>query len=248
MANNKQRYINTRFWNDGYVADLDPIEKLLFIYFLTNEHTNIAGVYEVPLKIIAIETGLDTTMLVKILPRLSDKVNYVDGFVVIKNFIKHQETESPNVRKGITNCLQELKNDFLEFLTNKGYLTLTKEISDTLCIPYIEGRNYSNSNLYSNLDLNSKHKVPKKENKTFESFWSSYPNKTNKKKTEEIWGNKKLDSKLKEILNFIEKAKETDRWSKGFIKAPDVFLRNETWNDDLSAYGKIKSESDIIKI
>ena len=49
MANNKQRYVNTRFWNDTYVSSLDPIEKLLFIYLLTNEHTNISGVYEPPL-------------------------------------------------------------------------------------------------------------------------------------------------------------------------------------------------------
>jgi hypothetical protein len=82
----------------------------------------------------------------------------------------------------------------------------------------------------------------------FNTFWNLYPNKTNKKKSQEIWDSKQLDSKLKEILVFIEKAKETERWQKGFIKAPDVFLRNESWTDDLSAYGKIKKETDIIKI
>ena len=83
MANNKQRYINTRFWNDNYISELDPIEKLLFIYFLTNEHTNIAGIYEIPLKIIGIETGIDESMLKKILPRLEDKIRYIEGMVII---------------------------------------------------------------------------------------------------------------------------------------------------------------------
>ena len=30
----KQRYINTKFWTDDYIADLSPKEKLLYIYLL----------------------------------------------------------------------------------------------------------------------------------------------------------------------------------------------------------------------
>ncbi len=149
-ANNKQRYINTRFWNDSYVSELDPIEKLLFIYCLTNGHTNISGIYEIPLKVLAVETGIDVSMLAKILPRLKDKVRYVNGRMVIKNFIKHQETDSPNVRVGILNCLKELDLDFLKTIVKQGYYLLPKHYADTLCIPYIEGRDYSNSNSNSN--------------------------------------------------------------------------------------------------
>ncbi len=153
MSNTKQRYINTRFWNDTYISKLDPIEKLLFIYLLTNEHTNISGVYELPFKIMAIETGIDESMFKKILPRLRDRIRYVNGIVVIKNHLKHQETESPNVKKGIENCLKDLDVKFLKDIVDKGYYVLPKHYLNTLCIPYTEGRNYSNSN--SNLDLHS---------------------------------------------------------------------------------------------
>jgi len=108
MANNKQRYINTRFWNDSYVSELDPIEKLLFVYFLTNEHTNISGIYELPLKIMAVETGIDESMFKKIIPRIKDKVRYINGYVIIKNFVKYQKTESELTLKGIDNCLKDL--------------------------------------------------------------------------------------------------------------------------------------------
>jgi len=70
----------------------------------------------------------------------------------------------------------------------------------------------------------------------FDQFWSAYPKKELKKKAFDKWKSKKLDSKLPQILNFIEKAKLTDRWKKGFIKAPPVFLGNECWNDDLISY------------
>ncbi len=150
MANSKQRYINTRIWNDTYVSCLDPVEKLLFIYALTNGHTNIAGIYEIPLKIVAVETGLDISMLEKILPRLEEKINYVDGHMIIKNHLKHQEMTSINVVKGISNCLEELNQDFLNDVVNKGLYIIPREVLHTLSIPLDKVLNYSNSNLDSN--------------------------------------------------------------------------------------------------
>jgi len=150
MANNKQRYINTRFWNDNYISELDPIEKLLFIYFLTNEHTNIAGIYEIPLKIIGIETGIDESMLKKILPRLEDKIRYIEGMVIIKNFVRHQETSSDRVKTGILNCLKDVDLEFLKNIINKGFYILPPYYMDTLSIPYTYGQNYSNLDSNSN--------------------------------------------------------------------------------------------------
>lgn len=185
MANNKQRYINTRIWNDTYVSKLDPTEKLLFIYFLTNEHTNISGIYEIPEKIIAIETGIDTSMVEKILPRLEDKIRYIDGKVVIQNFLKHQlgigNKISEFVIKGILNCLHDLDQEWLKNVVKQGYYNLPKDLSDTLYIPYVYPSKHSNSNSNINIFNNNtkqaktsfakKVKVSKKELKVLEP-WS----------------------------------------------------------------------------
>lgn len=159
MANTKKRFTNTKFWNDKYISELDTVEKLLFIYLLTNEHTNISGIYEVPLKVIAIETGIDVSMLEKMLSRIEDKIRYIDGYVVIKNFIKHQQTSSPTVVKGIINCLEELDQSFLIHLVDKGFYQLTQEIADSLCIAYTQAPRYLDSN--SHLDSNSNSKSKK---------------------------------------------------------------------------------------
>ena len=74
----------------------------------------------------------------------------------------------------------------------------------------------------------------------FNQFWDKYPRKELKKKSKEIW--LRIKPPLQEILNFIEKAKLTDRWEKGFIKQPTAFLNGECWNDDLSAYNDTKKE------
>jgi len=192
MANNKQRYVNTRFWNDTYVSSLDPIEKLLFIYLLTNEHTNISGVYELPFKIMAVETGIDESMFKKIMPRLKDRIRYVDGYIIIKNFLKHQETKSNLTLIGIKNCLKDLDENFLKDIVNKGYYLITDEIMEGVCKGYARVSNYSNSN--SNLDSNSigdkSQEIPKKKHtqdgadilKAFESIDAKnktyYANKT----------------------------------------------------------------------
>jgi hypothetical protein len=109
-AMSKNRMVNTRFWDDGYTANLDPIEKLLFLYFLTNTSTNICGIYEIPLKKIALETGIEKEMVTKIIGRFAreGKVVYIDGWIVIKNFLKHQNQESPKVKKGIVSELEKL--------------------------------------------------------------------------------------------------------------------------------------------
>lgn len=138
----KNRYINTRFWDDGYITTLDPIEKLLFIYLLTNPLTEICGAYEIPLRRIAFDTGIDKDMVSKILDRFADadRVIYRDGWVLICNFIKHQNANSPTIKTGI----------------EKGLSCCPDWIKDRLCITYGYGIDtLSHLNLNSNLNMNS---------------------------------------------------------------------------------------------
>src|SRR5687768_3622653 len=99
----KHRMVNTRFWDDTYISNLDPTEKLLFLYFLTNTSTSICGIYEISLKKAAVETGIDRDMVAKVLDRFArdKRIVYVDGWVGIVNFVKHQNQGSPKVQKGI---------------------------------------------------------------------------------------------------------------------------------------------------
>ena len=133
--------VNTRFWDDNYISNLDPIEKLLFLYFLTNTSTNICGVYEIPLKKIANETGIDKEMVEKIIKRFSKekKIYYQDGWVVIKNFIKHQNTKNPKIAKGI-----EIELD-----------NAPEHIRQIAYVYPMDTLSHSNSNSNSNLNTNS---------------------------------------------------------------------------------------------
>jgi len=78
----------------------------LFLYLLTNEHTNWCGVYELELGMMAYESGVDERDLERsFLPRLSPKIIYVDGWIYVPNWVKHHQSESgnlsPSQKKGI---------------------------------------------------------------------------------------------------------------------------------------------------
>lgn len=135
----KRRLINTKFWSDTYISDLDPSEKLLFIYFLTNPYTNICGAYEISLRQVALDTGFDKDIIEKIVARFSndDKIHYIHGYIVIKNFIKHQEV-NPKVKIGIENEIKELPKDIqdivyhsLSYLNSNPNLIKSKETTET---------------------------------------------------------------------------------------------------------------------
>lgn len=135
----KERMVNTKFWDDTYIVNLDPIEKLLFLYFITNPLTNISGVYEIQLRRIAFDTGIDKDMVQKIIERFSrdNKIFYEEGWVGIKNFAKHQKN-NPKIKKGI----------------EIGLNSAPKIILDRLSIDY-QGLSHSNSNYNLNYNSNS---------------------------------------------------------------------------------------------
>ena len=57
--NGKNRVVNTRFWRDSFIFNhLNPLDRYLFLYLLTNDRTNLSGVYELPIKIMSVETGI----------------------------------------------------------------------------------------------------------------------------------------------------------------------------------------------
>jgi hypothetical protein len=105
----KQRMVNTRFWTDGYILRLTKEEKLIFIYLLTNQRSELCGAYELPLDVVSFETGVDKESVSKALKSFArDSKVILDGdWVYLVNFAKHQSV-NPNVQKGIDRSLADL--------------------------------------------------------------------------------------------------------------------------------------------
>jgi hypothetical protein len=103
MAN--QRYISTSIWDDDwFVEELDVHEKLFYFYLLTNDHTNIAGIYKISIRRIAIESGFTTEKVKAMFASLekSKKVYYRKDHIIMTNWPKHQNWQkSDRIHKGL---------------------------------------------------------------------------------------------------------------------------------------------------
>lgn len=128
----KKTMFDTRFWSDSFVSDLDPIEKLLFNYVLTNSHISMCGIYELPIKVMALETGIEREMLLKILARLekSNKIVYQNGWLCVVNYPKHQNYNKTTMVKALTREIGLIPAVLLETFVKIGYPI------DTLCLGY----------------------------------------------------------------------------------------------------------------
>ncbi len=128
LSMSTQRMIKDSFWTDSYIAELDPSEKLLFIYLLTNPLCNIAGIYEIQLRRIAFDTGFDVDMVNKILSRFAKdgKILRSDEWILIVNHAKHQSYKNPNVTEGIRRIIELLpdKVKALKGFERLSHLTL----------------------------------------------------------------------------------------------------------------------------
>lgn len=102
----KLRCVDTHFWSDSYIVDLDPSEKLLFLYLLTNASIGLSGCFEMSLRTIAFETGIDREMVAKMLDRFQEhgRIKHKDGWIVLIHFTKHQKY-NPNMGKAAANEL-----------------------------------------------------------------------------------------------------------------------------------------------
>lgn len=120
-----KRYISTSFWNDTWVQEeLDPNEKLLYLYLLTSPLANIAGIYEVATRRIVFDTGIKQNKIKASLKKFEDakKVRYDGSWVILINWPKYQNiTRENNVKIGIDRVLSEIPDDVFIDVVKCGY-------------------------------------------------------------------------------------------------------------------------------
>jgi len=121
-----RRSFDDSFWGDSFVQELSKDAKLLFAYLWTNKRCNSAGLYEITLKTISFETGIDIETLPDILNDISLKVKWQhdENIIWVKNFLKHQP-KSPQFLKSVADCLSRIASngivkEFIDYYSHLG--------------------------------------------------------------------------------------------------------------------------------
>lgn len=111
----KKRYFDSGFWSDTWVVDnLNPHDRYLFIYLITNPHVTLCGVYQLSLRIMAFETGIESETLVGMLRRLKPKVEYEEGWIILRNGIKNQNYRNEKIKANIDYVLSTVPEHILQ--------------------------------------------------------------------------------------------------------------------------------------
>lgn len=140
-----KRYLNTRIWADTWFENLAVDEKLVWIYLLTNQQTNLIGIYEIGLRRISNETGVEINRLQTVMERFANdyKAFHNGYFVVIPNALSHQTLANPNMEKSAMNIFDSLPDEIKKLLQSLGiadFKALMKGLPNrlqTVCKPFI---------------------------------------------------------------------------------------------------------------
>ncbi len=129
------------------------MEKLVFLYLLTNPLTNISGVYELPLRRVAFDTGFSEKELSIVLQAMeaSEKIIRWNDWIGMVNFIKYQNCNNPKIRQGI---IAELRRSPM-VISDKISIAIRKLGISIEGLSHSNHNSNSNSNFNSNLNFNS---------------------------------------------------------------------------------------------
>lgn len=131
------RQFHTKFWKDSWVIELEPLERYLFTYLFTNEQSSISGIFELPMRIIQNETGLEREFIVATLDKFqkANKIVYKDNVIWVVKMRQHHQNASPQTMKKVNADIAwipdcEVKNAY------RYYQETGKMSTDTVSIPY----------------------------------------------------------------------------------------------------------------
>lgn len=120
----RQRTISTKIWTDSFVRELSAEEKLAFVYFLTNSHTELCGIYEIPAELACFEAGISKEVLYSFLEKAQKNkklfYNKELNIVYIPNYIKYQTNSRPNYLYNAKTQIENLSYPAQDWLKEIG--------------------------------------------------------------------------------------------------------------------------------
>lgn len=129
LDNMKTRIIHTKIWKDDFFSTLTPTEKLLFIYYLTNERVNIIHCYEITDREITFDTGIDRGIIEAFKDKVGGKIAFKDNYIFLLNANRYESYKGSLNETAKEKLLKELPKSILDWyksILNRGIDTPLK--------------------------------------------------------------------------------------------------------------------------
>lgn len=162
------RNVALSFWEDNKIVDdFTYKDKYFLLYLLTNPHTNLIGCYEISVKQMSNELGLDKSEVEELLTRM-EQVHQVIFYagetkeVLIKNWHKYNWTKSEKLLKKVESLTKYIKSKKL-----RNYMEeILKKYMVSIGYPYTMDTSVSVSVSDSDLNINNNININNLDNST----------------------------------------------------------------------------------
>lgn len=232
----KTRIIFTKFWEDSYILSLAPLERHLFNFLISNSRIGLSAIYECPVAIIQLSTGLNPTQI----RQMKEKFQRDGKFIFVENWIKIINNDKYNQYQGSKNDIARGKE--LSLIPPH----ILKEM-DTLSIGYCGIEDTSINHKSEIINHKSEIKAEKFSKKriedAFEKWWELYPRKIGKKNARDrfvkIFEQCETIEEARDLLNEMARSvkmqSDTEQWAETrFIPHPATWLNQERWTDRIN--------------
>jgi hypothetical protein len=154
------RQVHCKTWRDDWFSELDTDSKLLWLYLITNQATSVSGIYLLPRKFIAFETGLSIKRINEIMLQFKHdkKIDFDDSVIWICKMREYQAGNSPKVATRIA-----LDFDSVPACRVKGIYAQKYHI-DTVSIPFPESESDTDTDTDTDTIASDDAPKPEKQN------------------------------------------------------------------------------------
>lgn len=251
----KSRSLQSTFFTDPFIQELNLKQKWIYLYYLFNDKVNWLGCYEITDRtaLFELDDNISTKDLqtAKKLFTEKNKILFVDNFVIIKNSEKYENhlTNSQLMKsalkqfqalpENIQKAFLSYKPDSVKNLYLKGFDDLGCSLHSSLLVGYSVDEVISISNKKEEININNKKKekneklnfLLNKFNELFESKYQITDGRVQKYKARlKSFNDEQLLQALENMANTPFYKGENDR---GWVANPDYFLRSDEIVDRL---------------
>ena len=124
----KARQLQTKIWRDSFFIKLTPKEKLLFVFYFTNEFVNVIHFYECPDMVTSLSTGLTIAEITQIKKKIGKSILFFKDFVFLKNAWKYERYIGPDNENAKVKLIEELSNDVRDWYEANIYTPVTTPV------------------------------------------------------------------------------------------------------------------------
>lgn len=248
--------VYSSFWTSDDTRNLSDDGKLLALYLLTSNHTNIIGCFRLPDAYVSEDLGWATERVSKGFDEL-----FRNGFatrhersrwLVIHKFLRWNQIENPNQAKAARKAAESLPEssgvigelavalkEFCRF--SEGWIANPSErVTQTVSKP--ETQQKQKQEQKQQQEQKADPRAPRSVGPEFEVFWQAYPRKVAKAEAEKAWLKLNPDQPLcSEIMAGLSVACRSAGWNKDagqYVPHASTWLNGKRWTDKPESSGK----------